>query len=300
MSVVASTPAGPLAHLDDPGRLRAASRRENFPVALRLLPRRQRADLLAVYGAVRLVDDAGDAAAGDRSALLDEVEADLHRVWSGARPRLEAFRALVPTVRRCGLTAEPFLALVEANRRDQRISRYPTFDDLLGYCALSAAPVGRLVLAVFAVDTDPQMLAASDDVCAALQVLEHCQDVAEDLRDRDRVYLPAADLAAAGVVVADLGADVASPALRALVRTQVARAETLLAAGPALAGRLQGPARLAVAGYVAGGRATADAIRRVDGDVLAHRVRPRRRDVVRHLLTLLATSRPTVPTGVRP
>ena len=98
-------------------------------------------------------------------------------------------RALAGTVRECNLPRGPFLRLIEANRRDQFVTRYDSFDELLDYCQLSAAPVGELVLHVFGAAT-PDRIALSDKLCAGLQVIEHLQDVDED-RARGRVYIPA-------------------------------------------------------------------------------------------------------------
>jgi squalene synthase HpnC len=175
--------------------------------------------------------------------------------------------------------------LIEANRRDQRVSRYATWAELRDYCVLSANPVGRLVLQVFGVATPGRYL-ASDAVCTALQLVEHCQDVAEDLA-RGRLYLPAEDLARFGCDERELRAPAASPAARALLRFEVERARGLLDLGTPLVHTLRGRARLAVAGFVAGGRAAADAIERRGFDVLAGAPRPRRRDLLRRLVTAL-------------
>jgi squalene synthase HpnC len=245
---------------------------ENFPVALRLVPKAPRADLARLYAYARFVDDVGDEARGDRTALLGIVERDVRALPEGAY--LAPVRGLRPLVAG-GVDRQPFLDLIEANRLDQRVTRYARFDDLLGYCRLSAAPVGRVVLAVAGV-ADAVSVARSDAVCAALQVLEHCQDVAEDAR-AGRVYLPAGDLDAAGVRDHDLTAPVTSPALRRVVAQQVRRADELLAEGPALVASLHGWARVAVAGFVAGGRATSWALRRADYHVLETTVRPSHR-----------------------
>lgn len=259
---------------------------ENFPVALRLLPRGPRDALARVYGFARFVDDVGDEAPGDRLALLDVVAAEIAAQWAGNASELAPVRELAPLIRRHAMPAEPFVDLVEANRMDQRVSQYETFGDLIGYCALSANPVGRVVLRIANAD-DEANLAASDSVCTALQVLEHCQDVGEDARN-GRVYLPQEDLAAAGVPAADLTAPSTAPALRRVIATQIARAEQLLAAGPALVRRLRGWARVAVAGYVAGGEATVIALRAAEYDVLPHTVRPSRLRTGAQMARLLA------------
>ncbi|TXS54587.1 squalene synthase HpnC [Streptomyces sp. uw30] len=255
---------------------------ENFPVAPFFLPRAWRADLMAVYGFARLVDDIGDgdlapggadarllgvsaADADDRMVLLDAFEADLHRVFDGT-PRHPLLRRLQPTVRRRSLTPEPFLGLIAANRQDQLVQRYETYDDLLAYCELSANPVGRLVLAVTGTGT-PERIRLSDAVCTALQIVEHLQDVAEDL-GRDRIYLPAEDLKRFHVQETDLGAKTAGASVRALVAYEAERAQTLLNEGTPLVGSVHGRLKLLLAGFVAGGRAAICAIAAAEYDVL--------------------------------
>jgi squalene synthase HpnC len=267
----------------------AKEQAENFPVALRVLPRRVRADLRAVYDVVRLIDDVGDEAEGDRTAALTALAAELAGLWQGRPATTPALARLAPAVAAGRLPEDPFQRLVRANLQDQRVSRYADREELLGYCALSAAPIGRLVLAVFGVPADPARIEQSDRICAALQLVEHWQDVAEDRR-AGRIYLPQDAMAADGVAETDLDSATASPALRRLVLSETAAAVRLLDSGAALVGGLHGWPRLAVAGYVAGGRAAADALRRSGGNVLAATPRPRRRDLLRHLVTALATA----------
>ncbi|MFI9340728.1 squalene synthase HpnC [Streptomyces sp. NPDC052773] len=255
---------------------------ENFPVAPFFLPRAWRTDLMAVYGFARLVDDIGDGdlapggadarllgvspeEAEDRLLLLDAFEADLRRVFDG-EPRHPLLRRLQRTVRLRSLTPEPFLGLIAANRQDQLVGRYETYDDLLAYCELSANPVGRLVLAVTGTAT-PERIRRSDMICTALQIVEHLQDVAEDL-GRDRVYLPAADMKRFHVREADLATPSAGASVRALVAYEAQRARDLLNEGAPLVGSVHGRLRLLLAGFVAGGRAALDAIAAADYDVL--------------------------------
>ena len=258
---------------------------ENFPVAPFFLPRAWRDDLMAVYGYARLVDDIGDgdlAPGGadarhlglepgqseDRSALLDAFEADLRRVFAGTGegPRHPLLRALRPTVRHCALTPEPFLGLIEANRQDQKIRRYGTYEELLAYCELSANPVGRLVLAITGT-ASPERIRRSDAVCTGLQIVEHLQDVAEDL-GRDRIYLPADDMARFRVAESDLAVPSAGASVRALVAYEAERARCLLNEGTPLVGSVNGRLKLLLAGFVAGGRAALAAISAAGFDVL--------------------------------
>ena len=244
----------------------ARASRENFPVALRLLGRDVRAHLLAIYGFARLVDELGDSAPGDRSALLDRLEEDLDRAFAG-KPEHPLLQALAPTVRSLDLPRAPFARLIEANRRDQVQERYATLADLVDYCRLSANPVGELVLHVYGAAT-PERIAYSDAVCTALQLVEHWQDVGEDFRS-GRIYLPEEDLRRFGVREADLASAATSVALRRLLAFEVGRAQSLLDEGAPLVGSLQGRPRVAVAGYVGGGRAAIAALRHADFDVLA-------------------------------
>ncbi len=239
---------------------------ENFPVASRMLPAKVRAHLLALYGFARLVDELGDCAPGDRLAALDWLEEELDRAFR-AQARHPLLVALQPTLRECRLRREPFTRLIEANRVDQRVARYQTWAQLREYCALSADPVGELVLEVLDL-ASPRRIALSDSICTALQLTEHCQDVAEDLA-RGRIYLPLEDLARFGATEADLSRGRAGEPLRAVLAFEVARARVLLDEGSPLLGQARGRARLALAAFVAGGRAALDAIERAGYDVLS-------------------------------
>jgi squalene synthase HpnC len=253
-------------------------------VALRWLPAQLRRDLLALYGFARLADDLGDEVEGDRLACLDALEQDLERAFAGTA-RHPLLRQLTPTLRTHSLPREPFQKLIEANRRDQRVQRYESFDALLGYCALSANPVGQLVLHVAGAATT-ENFELSDAICSALQIVEHLQDVAEDCA-RGRVYLPAVDLARFGCSEEDLRRAPARPELRRLLAFEAERARELLRRGEPLVARLRWPARLAVAGFAGGGLAALDALARGGFDVTSSLLTPRRRDTLRHTLAIL-------------
>lgn len=259
--------------LFDPARIAGRARQENFPVASVLLPGRWRAHLMSVYAYARLVDDVGDEAGGDRLALLDYLESDLGRALAG-NATIPQVQAIGRSIAALDLPLGPFHDLIEANRQDQVVTRYRRYDDLLAYCRLSAVPVGRIVLAVMGA-ADSRNLSLSDDVCIGLQLVEHLQDVGEDYR-RGRVYLPIEDLHACGCSQDELGAPSASAPVRRAVALVAGRAYALLASGRTLAHRLPPRARLAVAGYAAGGLAALDAIAADGYDVLANRCVPGR------------------------
>ena len=262
---------------------------ENFPVALRLLPARHRRHLTNLYFFARLTDDLGDearAAQTDvrelRLRLLDELAGDVDRIYEGQTPASPVMQAMAETVRQCGVPAKPLLDLVQANRQDQLVTRYRTYAELEQYCELSANPVGQIVLCIFGVAT-PERVALSDSICTALQLAEHWQDVAEDL-GRGRIYLPGEDLERYGCTEADLAAPTAGPAVRELMVFETDRASHLLDEGAPLVGTLRGAARLAVAGYVAGGRAALAAIRAQRHDVLKGTPRPRKQRLAAELV----------------
>jgi squalene synthase HpnC len=261
------------------GTVAAKAAAENFPVALRLLPARYRRHLMAVYCFARAVDDAGDLAPPpQRPQLLRDLDDDVRRLYQVPQtapdggPRLPVVRGLADTVAECGIGMQPLLDLIEAGQQDQVVTRYQTFDELVGYCRLSANPVGYLVLHVFGCFT-PERARLSDSICTGLQVAEHLQDVGEDMR-AGRVYLPAEDLRTHGCTEKDLLAGSASPALRRLIAHEADQARGLLDAGAPLIGTLHGAARIAVAGYLAGGRAALAAIAAADYDVLSATRRP--------------------------
>ncbi|EHY87946.1 squalene/phytoene synthase family protein [Saccharomonospora azurea] len=268
-------------------RLHSRARHENFPVALHVLPARYRRHLLTLYAFARMVDDIGDAASGDRLSLLDSVSAELDRLYAGGVTTDPLYQRLAYTVAVCDLPRNQLERLVEANRRDQLVHRYRTFDDLLDYCSLSADPVGRLVLRVFDADSAERRV-LSDRICSALQVLEHCQDVVEDAY-AGRVYLPTTDLERYGVAEDDLVAARASTGVPPPLPLPVPRALDLLDQGPPLLATLPGAAPVAIARYLPRGPAPAPALAEAGFHLLARSPRPRRAHVAASALTLLRT-----------
>jgi squalene synthase HpnC len=204
-------------------------------------------------------------------------------VSAGARHPI--IDALSPTIRECGLPIGPFHRLIDANRLDQVKHRCENYQELLDYCDLSANPVGELVLHVFGVAT-PERIRQSDAVCTGLQLVEHWQDVKEDYA-AGRIYLPSEDLVKFGCSEEELCAGTASHALRELLRFECERAHGLLDEGVPLVRSLRGRARLAIGGFVAGGRAALDAIARDSYDVMGGAPRARRRDFARRYVGML-------------
>jgi squalene synthase HpnC len=246
------------------------ARTENFPVASVLFPRRLRPHLRAVYGFARLVDILGDEIDGDRLAALGELERELDACYSG-EPTWPVMRELAPTIHEFSLPREPFLRLIEANRIDQRVADYETWDDLKEYCRHSADPVGRLVLGLLRLDRDADLVAASDDVCTGLQLVNFLQDVPRDL-ELGRIYLPLEDRRRFGVT--ELGRP--SQELVELLRFEAVRARGLLVSGRVLQERIGGRMGRGVGLFARGGLAALTALERANWDVFTQRPRPSR------------------------
>jgi squalene synthase HpnC len=254
------------------------ARGENFPVASLAFPRELRPHIRALYAYARLVDILGDELEGGaeiRLQALDELEREVEACYSST-PTWPVLRAVQPTIREFELPREPFLRLIEANRIDQRIHEYETWEELRHYCAHSADPCGRLVLGVLGRLDDGEAIALSDDVCTGLQLVNFLQDVPRDLA-LSRVYLPAEDRRRFGVV--DL--DRPNEPLRWLLEFEARRARGLLAAGEGLGRRIGGRTGRAVTAFSRGGLAAIEALERADFDVFSRRPKPSRARLVR-------------------
>ncbi|MSQ24724.1 MAG: squalene synthase HpnC [Dehalococcoidia bacterium] len=246
----------------------ARSHYENFTVVSWFLPKRLRPSMYAVYGFCRHTDDLGDEAPGDRLALLDSWERDFRRCTS-ATPEHPILIALQDTMRRHAMPAEPFLKLIEANRMDQRNSRYATYADVLHYCEHSANPVGRMVLSVFGYhDAERQRL--SDATCTALQLANFWQDVRRDF-DLGRIYIPLEDFPQSGYTPEELAAGVVNQHYRDLMRFEVERARALFRDGAGLPGMVDPALRIDLRLFTLGGMSVLDAIRAQGYDTLTRR-----------------------------
>ena len=243
---------------------------ENFTVVSWFLPKALRPHFFALYAFCRWTDDLGDEAAGDRLALLDAWERDLRACFAGRR-EAPLFVALGRTIDEHKIPDEPFLRLIEANRMDQRVTRFGTYDDLLHYCEHSATPVGRMVLYVLGY-RDPERQRLSDATCTGLQLANFWQDVSRDLPN-GRIYIPLEDMRRFGYTEDDLRAGIADERYRALMRFEVRRARLLFAEGRALEDMVDRGARADVRLFRLGGEAVLDAIERADYDTLSRRPR---------------------------
>ncbi|MCJ2053948.1 squalene synthase HpnC [Methylobacterium sp. J-070] len=207
-------------------------RDENFPVASHLIHPRHRGAILAFYDFVRAGDDVADHAElspGRKLELLDRLADSL---TGAGTPDPEA-EPLKRELAARGLPPRHALELLDAFRMDARKNRYADWDELIHYCRYSAMPVGRFVLDVHGEDP-ARVWAASDAICAALQIINHLQDCGKDFTGLDRVYIPQDVLDRHGATVAMLGAAQAPPQLRAVIRELAEKCRALLDTGAVL------------------------------------------------------------------
>jgi len=250
----------------------AVNHYENFPVASFLVPAHLRGAVVAIYRFARAADDIadeGEASPGERLAALDTFGHALDAIGRGETPSLAPFPDLAEAIRRHGLPLAPLHDLLSAFRQDVTTTRYADAAALLDYCARSANPVGRLMLALYGT-TGTANERASDAICTGLQLTNFWQDVAVDWA-KGRVYLPREDLAHFRVSEAQIAAGRADANWRALMAHETARARALLDAGRPLLGALPLRLRLEIAGVIAGGRRVLARIDRVGGDVFGQR-----------------------------
>jgi squalene synthase HpnC len=248
---------------------------ENFPVASILLPPKLRHPIETIYAFARSADDFADEGswtAAERLAKLDAYIGELDQLEAGVRSESPLFAELGKVVRTYHLPVQLLRDLLDAFKQDVVQDRYADFDELLDYCRRSANPIGRLLLQLFEVD-DQTKLRMSDEICSALQLINHWQDVAIDWRKNahGRVYLPQDEMLRFGLSDADIGRAIPTPEWRAMMAFQVARARQMMESGAPLAAMMPGRFGVELRLIVAGGLTILDKIDAVGGDVFNHR-----------------------------
>src|SRR3982751_6140512 len=248
----------------------AKSHYENFSVATWFLPEHLRPHFYSVYAYCRISDDLGDEVGDPQKSLvrLDEWEAELDACYDGS-PRHPVFVALRETIRACDVPKQPFADLLKAFRQDQKVTRYETFDDLLGYCRYSANPVGRLVLYLCGYrDAERQEL--SDFTCTALQLANFWQDVGVDY-SKGRIYLPLEDLSSYGVSENDISEKRNSPEFCSMMRFEVERARDWFGRGLPLVGKVDRELAVDIELFSRGGQEILNAIEKQGYKILGRR-----------------------------
>lgn len=211
-------------------------RDENFPVASWIIHPRHRALILAFYNFVRTADDIADHAtlpADEKLRYLDLLETELLGEGDTQKEAVDLRRALAER----GMPPRHALDVLVAFRMDVTKLRYENWDEVIHYCRYSAMPVGRFMLDVHGESTSTW--AASDALCAGLQVNNHLQDCAKDYKNLNRIYLPRDALAASGATVEMLGEAKSPPQLLQCLRALAVRTQGLLDDSKSLAGEVR-------------------------------------------------------------
>ena len=248
----------------------AKSHYENFSVATWFLPAKLRQHFYNVYSYCRISDDLGDEVGNARQSLelLDQWEMELNACYAGS-PRHPVFVALTETVKQFGIPQHEFSDLLIAFRRDQTITRFDTFNDILEYCKYSANPVGHLVLYLGGYsDSERQKL--SDYTCTALQLANFWQDVTVDYM-KGRVYLPQEDLRRFGVTEQDIAGRKATPQFIEMMKFEVQRAREWFDRGIPLISAVNKELAVDLELFTRGGQEILNAIEAQGFDVLRKR-----------------------------
>jgi squalene synthase HpnC len=243
---------------------------ENFSVATWFLPSRLRQHFYNVYAYCRISDDLGDEVGNPQQSLqmLDQWEAELNACYAGS-PRHPVFVALRETVREFSIPRHEFSDLLIAFRQDQSVTRFPTFDDLLGYCHYSANPVGHLVLYLCGY-SDAERQHLSDYTCTALQLANFWQDIAVDF-GKGRIYLPLEDLSKYGVTEGDIAKRRPTHEFIQLMQFEVQRAREWFERGLPLVKKVNKELAIDLELFSRGGQEILNAIERQGFDVLSNR-----------------------------
>jgi squalene synthase HpnC len=251
----------------------ANSHYENFHVATYFLPAKLRPHFHAVYAYCRVSDDLGDEVADKDTALrlLNSWGQMLDECYDAPeQSRHPVFVALRESIVACDLPRKPFADLLSAFREDQSKTRFATLFEDIEYSVYSANPVGSLVLYVCGY-SDAVLHALSDKTCTALQLANFWQDIGEDLRERDRIYVPQDRMAIHGITVDDLRAGNVNTAYRSMIRELCAETRAMLLEGAPLIDRVDAELSDTLRLFTQGGLAILDAIAAIDYNTLTQR-----------------------------
>lgn len=266
-----SKPAEPL-----PSLTLAQTHYENFPVASLLLPAHLREAVTVIYQFAREADDIadeGDADEHTRLQALQGYEDELLLIQAYIQPSRPLFTALQQVVRTHHLDTQWLLDLIQAFKQDVVKTRYANIDEVMDYCRLSANPVGRLMLQLYASDT-AQHQVWSDQICSALQLINFYQDIAIDLQKHGqigRIYLAQDEMQAAGISEQDLRQQRQDGVWQDFFLHHVLRAERLLLAGKPLGRALPGRIGFELRMMIAGGERILHKLKHCRGDIYHHR-----------------------------
>lgn len=268
----------------------ARSHYENFPVGSALVPKQLRKHFYSIYAFARIADDFADEAYGnsDTEGISQHQRLDLLNRWQQMLTQMSeghaehpVFVALAETQKKFDLPNALFEDLLSAFSQDVTVRRYESFDQLLDYCRRSANPIGRLILLLFGYKK-AQFHDWSDDICTALQLANHWQDVAIDL-DKDRIYVPNEDLRRFELTFGDLADRRTGENFQRLMKFEVERTREMFHGGKPLCTAVSGRLGLELRAVWSGGMRILERIERTNYDVFSHRPVITRSDKLRIL-----------------
>jgi squalene synthase HpnC len=264
---------------------------ENFPVGSLLIPKQLRKHFYSIYAFARTADDFADEGyelgyrEAERLELLEEWGEMLRQSLRG-RATHPVFVALAKSIKDFELPSELFEDLLSAFSQDVTKRRYQSFSQLVDYCRRSANPIGRLILLLFGY-RDEERHNWSDQICTALQLANHWQDVAVDLK-KDRIYLPEEDLLRFEIVESDLNNGIVDDKFKRLMQFEVERARDMFLQGKPLCTSVRGRLGLELRAVWLGGMRILDRIKKNGYDVFTNRPVIQSSDKL--LILLLASS----------
>jgi squalene synthase HpnC len=253
---------------------------ENFPVTSFLIPINYRKDIAIVYWFARTADDIADE--GNKSdeiriKILNEFESNFNKSLKGTFSSAN-FRILSETIKNRKLSVQNFTNLLSAFKQDVVKKRYESFDDVLDYCKRSANPVGRILLELFKVD-DKNAIISSDKICTALQLTNFYQDTKIDF-ENGRIYYPLDELKLFSVTEKMFELNENNTNIKALVKHNVDRAQSLFDEGKNLLNYLNGRFKIEIKWTIAGGEKILEKIRKNDYNVFENRPKLNKMDFI--------------------
>lgn len=244
---------------------------ENFPVASFLIPKNFRNDVAIIYWFARSADDLADEGNLEPAIRLDELnkfELEFQKSLKGECHNLY-FNQLAKTISGKKLSAGYFFDLLSAFKQDVVKKDYENIDEVLDYCKRSANPVGRILLELFNI-TNEEALLCSDKICTALQLTNFYQDTVIDI-EKGRNYYPQNEMKMFNVTKKMFELKENNPNIKALVKHNVERTQSLFDEGKNLLKYLDGRFRIEIKWTIAGGEKVLNKIRKNEYDVFTKR-----------------------------
>lgn len=238
---------------------------ENFPVASWFLPKKLRQPISVIYAFARHADDLADEGELDdneRYKALEQYQSDFEKALKDSYSDNPTLFALTDVIKKHQLPTDLFFDLLTAFKMDTQTKRYASFDDILNYCHYSANPVGRLLLHLHRQNT-PENLKNSDAICTALQLINFYQDIHQDIKENNRIYIPVDELAQFNITDQYFSAKINNNDIQRLMKYQTERAKKIMLSGAMLGQQLSGLFGLEIRMIIQGGLAITHKLQKI-------------------------------------